>query len=156
MNFNLTKKPKYDNIPSKGDGRIATHSTMSLSTSEYEVLALLWTETQGLTAGEINLHCKDKSWKDASIHLILSNMIDKGAISVAGMVRSGRVYSRVFKAAITSEEYSMMQIKQNASFAKDSGRSITTLFAYLIESDEVNLETISKIEELLKKKKEEL
>lgn len=126
---------------------------MSLSKSEYEVLALLWTHNQGLTANEINSCCKDKSWKDASIHLILANMIDKNVVVVDGMVRSSRTYSRVFKAAITPEEYSIMQIKQNALYSRSS---MTTLFAYLIDSDEVNLETISKVEALLKKKKEEL
>jgi predicted transcriptional regulator len=129
---------------------------MSLSKSEYEVLALLWTQNQGLTASEINSTCENRSWKDTSIHLILANMIDKGAIVVDGVVRSGRTYSRIFKAAITPEEYSMMQIKQNASFADDSRSSMTKLFAHLLDSDEVNLETISKIEALLKKKKEEL
>lgn len=129
---------------------------MSLSKSEYEVLTLLWKHNQGLTASEINSCCKDKSWKDASIHLILAKMIDKNAVVVDGMIRSGRTYSRIFKAAITPEEYSIMQIKQNALFANDRRSSMTTLFAYLIDSDEVNLETISKVEALLKKKKEEL
>lgn len=137
-------------------GSIATHSTMSLSKSEYEVLTLLWTKNQGLTASEINSCCEDKSWKDASIHTILANMIDKGAVDVDGVVRSGRTYGRTFKAAITPEEYSMMQIKQNALFTNDRRSSITKLFAHLIDSEEVNLETISKIEALLKKKKEEL
>jgi len=109
-----------------------------------------------MTASEINSRCKEKSWKDASIHLILANMIDKGAIVVDGIVRSGRTYGRIFKAAITPEEYSMMQIKQNALFTNDRRGSMTKLFARLIDSDEVNLETISKIEALLKKKKEEL
>lgn len=129
---------------------------MSLSKSEYEVLTLLWKHNQGLTASEINSCCKDKSWKDASIHLILAKMIDKNAVVVDGMIRSGRTYSRIFKAAVTPEEYSIMQIKQNALFANDRRSSMTTLFAYLIDSDEVNLETISKVEALLKKKKEEL
>lgn len=129
---------------------------MSLSKSEYEVLTLLWTQNQGLTASEINSRSKDKSWKDASIHLILANMIDKGAVDVDGVVRSGRTYGRIFKAAITPEEYSMMQINQNALFTNDRRSSMTKLFARLIDSDEVNLETISKIEALIKKKKEEL
>lgn len=140
----------------KGDDSITTHSSMSLSKSEYEVLSLLWTQNQGLTASEINFCCKDKSWKDASIHMILANMIDKGAVVVDGVIRSSRTYSRIFKAAITPEEYSMMQIKQNALFTNDRRSSMTKLFAHLIDSEEVNLETISKIEALLEKKKEEL
>ena len=128
----------------------------SLSKSEYEVLTLLWSENRGLTAIEINDLVNDKSWKDTSIHLILSNMLDKGAVIVDGMVRSGRTYSRIFKSAVTPEEYSLMQIKQNTSFAKDKNSTISNLFVSLIDSNEINMETIEKIEALIRKKKEGL
>lgn len=128
----------------------------SLSKSEYEVLALLWSENRGLTAVEINELVKDKAWKDTSIHLILTNMLEKGAVIVDGMVRSGRTYSRIFKAAVTPEGYSLMQVKQNNSFAKDKNASMANLFLSLINSEEINTETISKIEALIKKKKEAL
>lgn len=128
----------------------------SLSKSEYEVLALLWSENRGLTAVEINELVKDKSWKDTSIHLILTNMLEKDAVVVDGMVRSGRTYSRLFKAALTPEAYSLMQVKQNSSFAKDKNASMANLFVSLINSEEINTETISKIEALIKKKKEAL
>jgi hypothetical protein len=44
---------------------------VSLSKSEYEILSLLWSKPDGLTATEINEQAEVKSWKDASIHLIL-------------------------------------------------------------------------------------
>lgn len=128
----------------------------SLSKSEYEVLTLLWAENRGLTAVEINDLATDKSWVSTSIHLILTSMLDKGAIEVDGMVRSGRTYSRIFKAALTPEEYSLMQIKQNTSFAKDKNLAMTKLFVCLIDSEEINMDTIRKIEALIKKKKEAL
>lgn len=128
----------------------------SLSKSEYEVLTLLWSENRGLTAVEINELVKDKSWKDTSIHLILTNMLEKNAVIVDGMVRSGRTYSRVFKAALTPEDYSLMQVKQNASFAKDKSSAMANLFVSLINSEEINAEAINKIEALIKKKKEAL
>lgn len=48
-----------------------------------------------------------------------------------------------------------MQIKQNAPFFKDKRTSIANLCASLINSEEINEETIEKIEELLEKKREE-
>ena len=128
----------------------------SLSKSEYEVLALLWSENRGLTAVEINDLVKDKSWVNTSIHLILNSMLDKGALVVDGMVRSGRTYSRIFKAAVTPEEYSLMQVKLNTSFAKDRNSAMSNLFVSLIDSEEISAETIDKIEALIKKKKEAL
>lgn len=109
-----------------------------------------------MTAVEINELFKNKSWVNTSIHLILTSMLDKGALVVDGMVRSGRTYSRIFKAALTPEEYSLMQVKQNTSFAKDKNSAMANLFASLIDSDEINEETIGKIEALIKKKKEAL
>jgi len=126
----------------------------SLSKSEYDVLALLWSENRGLTAVEINDLAQDKSWVNTSVHLILTSMLDKGAVVVDGMVRSGRTYSRIFKAAVTPEEYSLMQVKQNTSFAKDKSTAMTNLFVSLIDSEEINMETIGRIEALIKKKKE--
>lgn len=117
---------------------------------------MLWLQEQGLTASEINSSCENKSWKDSSIHLIINSMLEKDVITVDGLRRSGRVYSRVFKAAITPEGYSLVQIQKNTQFAKDKSSSITKLFSSLISSDEINYETISKIEELLKEKKEGL
>lgn len=125
----------------------------SLTKSEYEVLSLIWSENRGLTAVEINDLAQNKSWVSTSIHLILNSMLDKGVLAVDGMVRSGRTYSRIFKAAVSPEEYSLMQVKQNASFAKDKNSITVKLVASLIDSEEINAETISKIEALLKKKK---
>ncbi|NLV86801.1 MAG: BlaI/MecI/CopY family transcriptional regulator [Clostridiales bacterium] len=127
-----------------------------LSKSEYEVLALLWRENRGLTAVEINELAEDKSWKNTSIHLILNSMLDKGVAIVDGMVRSGRVYSRLFRAALTPEEYAMMQVKQSTAFAHDQSAAITSLVTALIDSSEINKEAIERIEELIKKKKESL
>ena len=80
----------------------------TLSPTEYEILSLLWASERGLTAAEINTLSPDKSWKEISIHIIINNMLSKGAIKVDGMVPSGRVYSRTFTAAVTPEEYSLM------------------------------------------------
>jgi len=128
---------------------------VSLSKSEYEVLSLLWAQEKGLTAVEINELSPDKSWKDVSIHLIINSMLDKGAIKVNGMVRSGRTYSRLFEAAVSPEEYSLMQVKENVSFAPNKSAAISSLFSALLDSESISRDDISKIEELVKKKKEE-
>lgn len=119
------------------------------------MLTVLWSEDCGLTASKINSIATDKSWKDTSIHLILNGLLDKGAIEVDGIVRSGRTYSRIFKSSITPDEYSIMQVKQNASCVKDKNSVITNLLVSLIKSDEVNMDSINKIEKLIKDKKEE-
>lgn len=118
---------------------------ITLSKSEYEVLSLIWKENRGLTASEINIIAIEKSWKDASIHLIINSLLDKGAIIVDGMVRSGRTYSRIFKYAISPEDYSLMQLKQNANFVKDKKLFFTNLFVSLFENEEISMDIIEKL-----------
>jgi len=129
---------------------------VSLSKSEYEILSLLWTKPEGLTATEINELAQIKSWKDASIHLILNGLLKKEVIRTEGMVLTGRTYSRVFKATLSPEEYSLLQVKQNAAFVEDKNAVFTNIFAAFLDDSEVNSETIDKIEKLLDKKRKEL
>ena len=105
---------------------------------------------------EINDLAKNKSWKDTSIHLILNGMLKKKVVRVEGMVLTGRTYSRIFKATLSPEEYSLMQVKQNTAFAEDKVIAITNIFAALLNDNEVNADTIDKIEQLLDKKRAEL
>ena len=129
---------------------------ISLSKSEYEIPSLLWTKPEGLTAMEINDFAKNKSWKDTSIHLILNGMLKKECIKVEGMVLTGRTYSRIFKATLSPEEYSLLQVKQNTAFVEDKNIAITNIFAALLNNSEVNADTIDKIEQLIDKKRKEL
>lgn len=127
---------------------------MNISVSEYEILSLMWAEKRGLTAVQINELAVNKSWKDISIHLIINSMLDKGLIIAEGMVRSGKVYSRLFVPTLSPEEYSYKQVTENAAAVKDKSAVYTGLFSALIEGDDISSSDIEKIEELIKRKKE--
>ncbi len=124
-----------------------------LSTSEYEILTLMWTEKRGLTAVEINELSENKTWKPSSIHLIINSMLEKGAIKADGMIRSGKVYSRLFVPTITPEEYTLAQVTTSASFSHNKSAIYTSLFSALIDSGDINSEDIAKLEAILKNKK---
>jgi len=127
----------------------------TLSPTEYEILSLLWASERGLTAAEINTLSPEKSWKEVSIHIIINNMLSKGAIKVDGMARSGRVYRRTFTAAITPKEYSLMQVQKNAACTKDASAVYAGLFCALVDSDSISSDDIEKIEEMIQQKKKE-
>lgn len=59
-------------------------SATSLSSNEFCILQLLWTEGRALTRPEILEALPDKDWNPNSIHLILNNMIKKGVLQVNG------------------------------------------------------------------------
>ena len=52
-------------------------SATSLSSNEFCILQLLWTEGRALTRPEILEALPDKDWNPNSIHLILNNMIKR-------------------------------------------------------------------------------
>ena len=82
-------------------------------------------------------------------------MIDKGIISEAGTVRSGKTYARLFKADFTMQEYLSMQIKNSKAYIQEKGPLISGLFAALLDDDEIKSKTINELEEIIAKKKKE-
>lgn len=132
---------------------------VSASNYEYEILSLLWGQGRGLTALEINSlsdTLEKKSWKNTSIHPILANMVIKELVFVDGVTLVGKHYSRVFHAAITAEEYSIVQINENISSSQNKQKSLQNIFASLLDNVEVGQDTIDEIEELLRKKRKGL
>ncbi len=127
-----------------------------LSNSEHEILAVLWSQGRGLTAVEINELAQHNSWKNTSIHPLLSNLLDKELIRVDGVKLVGRHYSRIFSAAISAEEYAVLHVNTQILYTPNKQKSLTTILASLINMDDINLDTISNIEEILRKKREEL
>ena len=127
-----------------------------LSNSEYEILIVLWTQERGLTALEINQMAQKKSWKDTSIHPLLSNMVDKKLICVDGLKLTGRHYSRVFHPVVSAEEYAVLQVDKQILLAPNKQKALGSILASLINKDDINLDTISEIEALLRKKREGL
>ena len=67
-----------------------------LTKSETEIMDLLWREDRPLSRSEIIDLTPERSWKPASIHILLNSMLDKGAIAVAGFVQSTKNYARTF------------------------------------------------------------
>lgn len=50
-----------------------------LTKSESEIMDLMWKEGRPLSRSEIIDLTPDRSWKPASIHILLNSMLDKGA-----------------------------------------------------------------------------
>ena len=84
-------------------------SATSLSSNEFCILQLLWTEGRALTRPEILEALPDKDWNPNSIHLILNNMIKKGVLQVNGVARCGRGYGRTYAPTMSQTEYAAAQ-----------------------------------------------
>ena len=72
---------------------------------EIEVMDVFWGVGRPLSRAELLNLSVDKSWQSNSVHILLNNLLKKGALREAGFARSGKTYGRTFEAALTCEEY---------------------------------------------------
>ena len=123
-----------------------------LTKSENEIMELMWAEGRPLSRSEIIELTPDRTWKPASIHILLNSMLEKNAIEVAGFVQSTKNYARTFVPTVTADEYAIMQVKHSSAFNQ---KSIPYLMSALIE-DTDDRGVLDELEEILREKKEKL
>lgn len=123
-----------------------------LTKSETEIMDLMWQEDRPLSRSEIIDLTPNRTWKPASIHILLNSLLEKKAIEVAGFVQSTKNYARTFTPTVTANEYAIMQLKHNAAFTQNS---IPFLMSALIE-DTKEKAILDELEDIIRLKKEHL
>lgn len=124
---------------------------MELTRNEIAIMEVLWKESRPLTGAEIVKLSEAKTWKDSSIHILLNSLLAKKAIMESGFVRTGKGFGRTFEPTESGEQYYvqfLVDIAEKTSFSK--------LFSALFKSKEFTKDTLEELEQLLKKKKQEL
>lgn len=129
---------------------------VSLTDNEYEIVNLMWNQGRALSRTEIIVLLPDKAWSASSIHILLNKLLEKNAIKVDGFVKTGKNYGRTYTAAITRDEYTVMQLKQSTGRKSNEPLTFPAIFAALINDKEINIHTISELEEMIENKKKEL
>lgn len=126
-----------------------------LTTSESQLMEILWKEKKPMTSIELTEYAKDANWKSSYVFIMLKSMQEKGMIETCGSVLCGNKYVRLFRPTLTKEEYvarfaSLMHLKRN---------SISKVTAALIEEldgdqDQMMYELETMIEEFKNRKEE--
>ncbi|TWH81456.1 BlaI/MecI/CopY family transcriptional regulator [Sedimentibacter saalensis] len=129
------------------------NNSFSLTKNEQEIMDLLWSQDKALSRSEIIELSTERSWKKSSIHILLNSLLEKGAIKVEGFVKTGKNYGRTYSAAVTQEEYQIMQFKQGANYLKSKSSAITGLVSALVQNEDIDSETLDKLEAILKERK---
>lgn len=121
-----------------------------ITDSEKQVLNLLWDSDEPLTSSEIVHLCKDRTWKPSYIHIMINSLLSKEMIVIAGFKKTTKNYARTFAAAMTREEWNVLQVKQEQ---KSNSQTLSHLFTALLEeeTDENLLEELSELIDLRKK-----
>ncbi|HZK85659.1 MAG TPA: hypothetical protein VFC58_13550, partial [Desulfosporosinus sp.] len=68
-------------------------------------------------------------------------------------VKTGRNYGRTYSAAISPEEYQIIQIKQNTAFLQSKSVAISNIVSELIKDDALDEETLDKLEAILRERR---
>ena len=123
-----------------------------LTNSESEIMELLWREKRPLSRSEIIELTPERTWKPASIHILLNSMLEKGAIEVAGFIQSTKNYARTFTPTLAPDEYIVLQLKHSAVFNQ---QSILRLVSDLVE-DVNDAQLLGQLIDILEHRKAQL
>ena len=124
---------------------------MIFTNNEIEIMKVLLGAECPLTCAGIIANSVNKTWKDRSIHLLINTLLEKNAIEEAGFVRTGRTYGRTFAVTNTGRD---AYLKEAVNFVDKT--DTVELMAALFDKKEIDLNTIQNLEELIKKRKENL
>lgn len=123
-----------------------------MTTSEREVLELLWSEGRDLTATEIVQLSVNKSWKDSYVHLLINSLLRKDLIKIEGFVQTAKNYARTFVPTYSKEELAVKELIKDKNIEP---AELPYLFDALIKLVD-NRELLEDIEARIAKRKEEI
>lgn len=127
----------------------------TLTKSEHEVMMTLWKAERPLYRSEFIAESPNRSWSTKTLPAVLNTMLNKGAIKVDGFVRAGKVYARAYVPAVTEEEYALMQLSANLP-SEEGKPKIEGIFAALMNTEEVDQNTLDNLRKLIDQKEGEL
>lgn len=107
---------------------------MKLTDKELEIMAVLWGSGSPMTATEIIEASNNRTWKENSIYILMNTLIKKGAVLQGKHKPTITKNARAYEPALTSEEYTVMCIKnvQSTGVRVDIHR----LIEHLMEAEE--------------------
>lgn len=129
---------------------------IKLTKNELEIMNILWSEKKALSRSDIINLSKERSWKASSIHILLNQLLEKEAICVDGFVKTGKNYGRTFSPCFTEEEYYVMQFKNSNSYKNSKLSSLINFVSSLVNTEDIDNETINTLEKILDDKRREL
>ena len=124
---------------------------MKLTKSELEIMNVLWKAERPLSRADILNLSEDKTLKDNSIHILLNGMLKKGAIKEDGFARSGKVWGRLYAPTVGIGEY----YRENL-FQPGGEEAYPVLLSAMVDDDDLSPETMDKLEEILRKRRERM
>ena len=119
---------------------------MDLTKNELQFIGVLWRSQSPMTAPEILNSPTERAWADRSLHVILNNLLEKGAIAEHGFVKEGRTISRTFVPVLSREEY------YTSMLAECESEELLTLFsAVMRRRSDIGDEAVDELESIIQR-----
>lgn len=118
-----------------------------LTEKEYEIMTLLWESSEPMSGSDIVKKAKERNLNIKSIYVMLSSLLDKEAISIAGFTKSKTNYGRTFIPNISQTDYVIGQIKRTV---RSKNIRLSDLVSSMI--DDVDVDIIDELEKIISEK----
>ncbi len=108
---------------------------------------VLWDTEEALSASEIAEKIINRNWPASSVHNILRGLVKKKAIKIDSITKLGKSYGRLFRPALSANEYAAMQF-QRFYQRNQSGSCysmISSLLGNVLADDKEVIETLQRI-----------
>lgn len=80
-------------------------TSIQFTNREEELMDFFWAYGKPATSNEILDNCKNRTWSESYLYVMLRSLQKKGAIEPGGLVRYGTQYARQFECSISKEAY---------------------------------------------------
>ena len=130
--------------------------TIQLTEREEEVMNFMWEYGKPVTSNDILALCKNRTWKDSYLQIMLRSLKKKGAIKECGRILYNTQYAYLLKPTLTKEEY-YVQLAYKRGVNRRSFIQLAVSIANDMEPEETDslIDSLSKlIEELDQSKKD--
>ena len=107
----------------------------TLTKKETEIMNVLWNSKDALTATEILKASTDKTWKDKSLHLLITSILNKNLIVVDGFKKTDKNYARAFKPALSQYDYAWQ--KMTTGMDKEKKINLITTIINNLDEEEI-------------------
>lgn len=114
-----------------------------LTKGEERILEIFWNEGKPLTSMEVME--KTDEFNESYVHRLLNSLLEKKALKVEGMMKSGKQYARIFVPEFTREEYGVYLIKQLGMMRKDNLKKFAVALTKENKRKEEVIETLEEI-----------
>lgn len=114
-----------------------------LTKGEERILEIFWNEGKPLTSMEVME--KTDEFNESYVHRLLNSLLEKKALKVEGMMKSGKQYARIFVPEFTREEYGVYLIKQLGMVRKDNLKKFAVALTKENKRKEEVIETLEEI-----------